>query len=232
MKKLSALILAVLMALTLTVTAFADSAYDLWFVVGSTLDGWQDTKTERVAITKSGEYTFTVTGISYPSDTLALIYLKDAAVESGDASESEFPGGFEVITKSLKINGEEVALKDGYPTSFDGFGTFEIDYFNIWGTSYLTIDGFYDITDVELVVEITYPEGTEPVIEAPAEEAPADEAPAEDTAEEAPAEDAVEEAPAAEPEVEAEEAPAETGLAFAVIPAIIAMAAAVVSKKR
>ncbi len=56
--------------------------------------------------------------------------------------------------------------------------------------------------------------------------APAAEAPAEEPAEDTPVEN-TEEAPA-----EAEETPAETGLAFAVIPAIVAMAAVVISKKR
>lgn len=60
--------------------------------------------------------------------------------------------------------------------------------------------------------------------EAPAEE-PAEETPAEEPAEEAPAEDApVEDTPVEEP--------AETGIALAAIPAVLAMAVAVISKKR
>lgn len=59
MKKLSALILAVLLALTLSATCFAEEEpHEVWLVVGAQLDGWHDTMSEeRMVFTESGEYT-------------------------------------------------------------------------------------------------------------------------------------------------------------------------------
>ncbi len=219
MKKLSALILAVLLALTLSATCFAEEEpHEVWLVVGAQLDGWHDTMSEeRMVFTESGEYTIKLEGLSYPAEKLALIYIKDAIVEKGLESESNFRCGFDITTKSIKVNGVEMELTEGYGTTFDGTGTFEINWFSIWGTKHFSVEQFTEINSVEVVIDIRYHDD-------PVEE------PAPEVTEEPSPEEPAEEAPATDPEVTEEETPAETGLALSLIPAAIALTVVVLKR--
>ena len=141
------------------------------------------------------------------SSKVATIYIKDAtAVAEGDSfTGTSNLSDLTVLTKSIKINGEEVALTEGYGTGLTDEGVLDIGWYNVWWKNFIELpDGA--ITDVEVVVEV--------VDAAAAAEAPADDA-----------------APAEPTEADTAESP-ETGLALAVIPAVVALAAAVVSKRR
>ena len=228
MKKLSAIILAVLMALTLSVSVFAEEAEpvakayadnEVLLIVGNSAN-WTNTYSEPVAITGSGTYTFLVDGLDFAAENITVVYLKDGNVEIGAVTESCLPDGITITSASIKVNGEERVLTDGYMTTKNETNVFDICTYNIWATNYFDLDGLFDINSFEFTITVEVPE----VTEAPAE----DEAPAE---EEAPADEPADEPETeAEPEVEAEDEPAETGLALSLIPAAIAMA--VVALKR
>ncbi len=189
---------------------------------------WTDTGSkeysEILTIDKSGEYTFTIDGMDYGKTGITVFFIKDANVDVGAATASSFPAGTKVITKSIKVNGEEKAFT--VATAEDPFvltegGVVDVNWYNIWGNIGLDMfDGLFDINSVEVTVEFVLPEEG-------AEEAPDTTEEAPDTTEETP--DTNEEAPA---ETAEEDKPAETGLALAVIPAAIAMAVVVISKRR
>ncbi|MBQ8623692.1 MAG: hypothetical protein IJ424_04850 [Oscillospiraceae bacterium] len=225
MKKILTFVLALTMTLALAVSASAFSgSADVALHFGNDVN-WVTVASEAVTIDGPGEYTFTLTDVNRDAFNMTVLYIKDVAVEAQEATVSNLPSDIEIITKSLKINGEEIALDEGYPTTLNENGVFDVCYYNIWATSYFKTLGMEIINDIEVVIEIKGGEAEAPAAdEAPADEAPADEAPA-DTTEDAPADDATE-APVDD------EAPADTGLAFAVIPAVVALAAAVLSKKR
>ncbi len=212
MKRIFAIFFATLLALTMTVSAFAYEARDIMLCFGNSAD-WNTKYSEVVNVTESGEYTFKIEGLDYALANLTVIYLKESAVEAGETTEGAFPAGTQIITKSFKINGEESPLTEGYPTALNDAGVLDVCWYNIWATSYAPMDGIFDINSVEVTVEIILPEEG---AEAPAEEeAPADE-PAVETE---------------EPEVEAEETPAETGLALSLIPAVVALAVVVLKRR-
>ena len=207
MKKLFAIILAALLIMAMSVTVFAapaegDAPVEVALYFGNSVDGAFN-HGEPVAITGPGEYTFTYSGIGYLAFDMTVLFIKDVAVEDKLATSTNLPADTEIITKSVKINGQEIALTEGYPTTLTDSGVFDVCYFNTWATSYFSTSGLGTIDNAEVVVEIKY-----------AEEAPA-----------------VEDTPAAE-DTPAEEEPADTGLALAVVPMIVAAAAVVLSKKR
>ena len=216
MKKLSAIILAVLMALTLAVSAMAYEANEVVLVMMNSAG--DPVVSDPVAIAADGEYTFKIEGLDFSKDQIQTIYIKEAVAHEGQANSTEydtnFPEGIEILTKSIKVNGEERAITEGYPTTKNEAEPSIIDicWYNIWATSYVDLEGLFDVNSVEVTVEVKFP-GAE---EAPAEE----EAPADEPADE----------PEVETEVEVEDTPAETGLALSLIPAVIALA--VVALKR
>lgn len=173
---------------------------------------------EILTIDKSGEYTFTIDGMDYGKTGVTVFFIKDANVDVGAATASSFPVGTQVVTKSIKVNGEEkaftVATADN-PFTLSENGVVDVNWYNIWGGIGLDMfDGLFDINSVEVTVEFILPDDA-------TEEAPADaEAPADDV-----------EAPETEPEVTEEEAPAETGLALSLIPATIALAVVALKKR-
>ncbi len=206
MKKIFAVVVAIAMVMALAVPAFAfEGSQDVVLVVYEQAT-WSNIVSDPVTINAPGEYTFKLSGLSVDSAQVATIYIKDAtAVAEGDSfTGTSNLSDLTVLTKSIKINGEEVALTEGYGTGLTDAGVLDIGWYNIWWKNFIELPTG-TITDVEVVVE---------VVDAAAAEAPA--------AEEAPAETA----PA-----ETAEAP-ETGIALAVVPAVIALAAAVISKRR
>lgn len=206
MKKIFAVVVAIAMVMALSVPAFAfEGSQDVVLVVYEQAT-WSNIVSDPVTINAPGEYTFKLSGLSVDSAQVATIYIKDAtAVAEGDSfTGTSNLSDLTVLTKSIKINGEEVALTEGYGTGLTDAGVLDIGWYNIWWKNFIELPTG-TITDVEVVVE---------VVDAAAAEAPA--------AEEAPAETA----PA-----ETAEAP-ETGIALAVVPAVIALAAAVISKRR
>ena len=211
MKKILALVLALSLtiAMTVSVSAFEGSA-EIALYVGNSVD-WTFYHGDPVTVDGPGEYTFTFNGVGQDAENFTVVFIKDMAVENQEATASNLPSDIEIITKSLKINGVEIELTEGYPTTLNESGVFDVCYFNIWATSYFDNLGLGMVDTVEVTVEIKVPE--------------TEEAPAEDTTTEAPAEDTTEEAPA-------DEEPADTGLALAVVPAIVALAAVALSKKR
>lgn len=172
---------------------------------------WNIAKSDSVTVTGAGDYTYSISGLEVPSSALTVIYIKDVAVESGSASTSDI-APIKITYKSLKINGEEVAVKEGAPDALSDAGVFDCALYNIWAENYIDVTA-ETINSVELTVNIAAAseedaDATESATEAPATEAPATEAPAtEAPATEAPAT----EAPATEEpatEAPATEAPA------------------------
>ncbi len=207
MKKLTALILAVLLALTLTVSVFAYEDNELVLAYSNSAD-WKYYASDPVAITGDGEYTLKIEGLDYAMEQINVIFVKDAKVHHEEATVSAFPKGIEILTKSVKINGEECPLTDGYPTTHNG-DIIDTCYYNVWATSYIDTAGIFDVQSIEVTIEVKFPE----VTEEPAPEKPA------------------EEAPATEPEITEEDEPAETGLALSLIPAAIALAVVVLKRR-
>ncbi len=217
MKKLLTIALAFVLAMSLAVSvaAFEGSA-DVSLYLGNDSD-WVTVNGDTVTIDGPGEYTLTLTGLTRDSANLTVLYIKDVAVEAQEAETTNLPSDIEIITKSLKINGEEIALDEGYPTTLNENGVFDVCYYNIWATSYFKTLGMGEINEVTVVFEVVEGAAAE---EAPAEEeAPATEVEDTPATEEAPADDTASE-------------PADTGLALAVVPMLVAAVAVVASKRR
>lgn len=202
MKKIFAIIVALTMVFALCVSVSAIDGSDEFKLTVGQSETWVNALSDAVTISGPGEYTFTITGLSFSGANMTVLYLKDAAGADADASGGSYDGpstltGATILTKSIKINGEEVALTEGYPTGTTDAGIYDICWFNTWGDSYFEI---YNgtVNEIEVVIEVVDAEAAE---EAPV---PADEAPA---------------------------AAPETGLALAVVPAVMALAAVAVSKK-
>lgn len=223
MKKILAIVLAMamVMALSLSVSAI-EGSQDVVLCVQDNVS-WQTHVSDPVTIDGAGVYTISISGLNFDSSAVTVIYVKDAtAVAEGD----NFTGtsgisGLSIYTKSLKINGAEVALKDGYATGLTDAGVFDVCWVNIWAETFADLPAG-TINDIEVVLEIT-DEGAAPSADtaAPAADAEPAPAPAEDTA---PENNDVAPAPATS------EAP-KTGIALAVVPAVMALAAVAVSKK-
>lgn len=221
MKKIISLALAAIMVLCLSVSVFAD--YDPAVEIGLFLGdpdngGW--TAMDTVTVDKPGTYTLTWEG-----DAKALNWILIRTVEQN--ATTSIPAGTVIKTTSVKVDG--VDLTFGGSTEFNSKtefgGTFEVQYF----VHAIGVDNCDNEPATGSKVEVTFVVDPD---NAPAET----EAPAEDEAPAAPVEDGTAadnntvepETPAAAP---APAAPA-TGLALAVVPAVMALAAAAVSKKR
>ncbi len=212
MKKIFAVVVAIAMVMALSVPAFAiEGSQDLVLVTQDNVS-WQTHVSDKVTVNGAGEYTFTLSGLSFDGAAMTVLYIKDANAVEVESAGGTYDGtngltGATILTKSLKINGEEVALTDGYVTGVnESSGLIDICWYNIWASSFMDAPSG-TVTDIEVVVEV--------VDAAEAAEAPA--------AEEAPAADAAPADTAAAPE---------TGIALAVVPAVVALAAAVISKRR
>ncbi len=220
MKKIIAVIAAVVLCVSLavSVSAFEGSA-DIALYAGNSAN-WTTASSDPVTVNADGEYTLKLEGLSITPDTATVIYIKDSAVEAGEKEKSDLAADITILTKSLKINGKEITLTEGYPTTLTDAGVFDVCWYNIWATSYFTFEGTDPITDIEVTFEVV--SGGAATAEPAANDdtaAPADNA-AENAAEPAPA-------PAADTST-----PADTGIVLALAPMAIAACAVVISKRR
>lgn len=232
MKKILAVIVSLAMVMALSANVFAiEGSQDLVLVTQDNVS-WQSHVGERVTVNGAGEYTFTLSGLNFDGSAMTVLYIKDADAVDVEVAGGTYDGtngltGMTILTKSLKINGTEVALTEGYSTGINAdSGLIDICWYNIWATSFMDAPTG-TVNDIEVVVEVVDGDGAA---------AAADESAAEAEAEAAPAD--AEEPAASEPETDSSSsAPAEstaapsTGIALAVVPAAIALAAAFVSKK-
>lgn len=224
MKKILAIALAaVLMMSVLAVSAFAVDT-TVMLEVGPSIDSLTDS--ERVDIAKSGTYTIKVESAA-PIDGIASSTFMSIKIASGNVSQNTaLPNGTTITLKSVKLGGTEVAVKADQATYTVQNGTLDFMLkFMDWGFNANVFEGELPngFTTVEVTIEVVNPESG-------AEDAPA--TPAENDTPAAPAEN---DAPAA-PETNEAPAPATpaapaTGLALAVVPAVMALAAVAVSKK-
>ena len=232
MKKLLALVLALAVALcALTVTAFADET-----VVFDNPDGqsWSD-------LVNSWDF-FGTDGYWGRTSATGVLSLEWADIkpimEAGGATFTYVYGADSAGTPSLNLTFDGNSAGNGVNAPFTvtdlGDGKYEAtvaldDMVAAWTATGLTLDDAEAFlvqvwTDNFKLYSAKFNTGADAV--APAETPAETEAPAETPAEETPAE-----APAETPaETPAPEAP-KTGLALAVVPAVVALAAVAVSKK-
>lgn len=204
---------------TLTITGGAEAApagdtftanLETALYVGESVT-WVTAKSDSVTITGEGDYTYSISDLDIAPEALTVIYIKDVAVENGNATTSDI-APIKITYKSLKINGEEVAVKEGAPDGLNEKGVFDVAFYNIWDENYIDAPTA-NINSVELTInvaaaaeEVEATEATEKATEEATEapESTTEAAPAETTA--APAETTA--APSAEETTQA--APAET----------------------
>lgn len=209
---------------------------------------WTNQKSAEVAVTGAGEYTYKLDGLSIDPTTVTVLYIKDAKCvdETASGYQSDI-GEIALEYKSLKINGTDVAVKDGAQTAIKD-GIFDFALYNTWADSFIDLPTD-TITSVELTVGISAAAAA-PTDDTQTAEAPEAEDVDEPEAEEPEAEDVDEPDEVEEPEAEEPaEAPAETeapaaetatpapatgNTAVASIVAVMAVAgaAAIVAKKR
>lgn len=229
MKKLLSIIAAVIMIMAISVNVFAmGGPTDLVLVTGNQ-ETWSDTASDRVTINGAGEYKFTISNINFSGSAMTLLYIKDADAVDAQMAGGSYEGsttltGCEIITKSIKISGQEVPISDGVPTGIrEETGLIDICYLNIWGTSYIEVPNV-QVTDVEVVVEVID-------TEAEAETAPAPNA--EEKTEAEPEKEAVESNASADTnEPAASDDVPSTGIALAAAPFALALAAVAVTKRK
>mgnify|MGYP006927694697 CR=1 FL=1 len=218
MKRILSAVVAVVMALTLCVSAFA--AYEEPVVVGLFFGdpdngGWGAAAT--VEVTGPGEYTLSYEG---EARNLNWIIIKNNA---GETEPTSIPAGTTIRTTSIVMDGVEATFDTGeYYDATTGFdGTLEIQYTNTF-TGYAHITNFpASVSSIE-VTFVVDPDNAPAESETPAEETPAEETPADTTTDTT---DTTTDTTT--------ETPAETGIVLAVLPVAVAAAAAVVvSKKR
>ncbi|MBO5384268.1 MAG: LPXTG cell wall anchor domain-containing protein [Ruminococcus sp.] len=146
---------------------------------------WVTASSDTQAISTTGEYTFTLDGLAIAPSALTVIYVKDADVESKATTETAINADTQIITKSVKINGTELALTDGYNTALTK-NVLDVCWYNIWGTNYVSLDGIDEINSVEVTVELALGAAEEDAADEDAadEDAAEDDAADEDAAEE------------------------------------------------
>lgn len=222
MRKIIALLAAVVLCVSMAVSASAlEGSADISLNIGNSAD-WTNVSSDPVTVDADGEYTLRLTDISVAPDTLTVLYIKDAAVAAEEKTKSDLPSDIQILTKSLKINGNEIALTEGYPTTLTDDGVFDICWYNIWAASYFTVEGMDAITDVEVTFEVV--SGGEAATSEPVKTDDADAATAPEATDNA--SDAVV-APAAD-----SSEPAKTGIVLTLAPMALAVCAVVISKKK
>ena len=216
MKKIISLALAAIVVLCLSVSVFAD--YDPAVEIGLFLGnpdngGWSAVDT--VTVDKPGTYTLTWEG-----DVKDLDWILIRTVEQN--ANTSIPAGTAIKTTSVKVDGTDLTF--GGSTEFNSKtefgGVFEVQYF----VHAIGVDNCDNEPETATKVEVTFVVDPETAEETPAAEEETPAAPVEDgtAADNNTVEPAAPAAPAA---------PA-TGLALAVVPAVISLAAVAVSKKR
>ncbi len=233
MKKLLSIAVAAIMIMALSVNVFAiGGPTDLVLVTGNQ-ETWSDSVGERVTIDGPGEYTLKVSGVNFSGSAMTLLYIKDAAAVDAQMAGETYEGsttltGCEIITKSIKISGQEVPIAEGVPTGIrEETGLIDICYLNIWGTSYIEVPSV-QVTDVEVVIEVIDTESsvdtaaateTDEKTEADSEPEPDKEATESSASSEEKASQASDDVPA-------------TGISLAVAPFALALAAVAVTKRK
>lgn len=248
MKKLLSIAVAVIMIMALSIDVLAIGVpTDLVLVTGNQ-ETWSDSAGERITIDGPGEYTLKISGVNFSGSAMTLLYIKDAAAVDASMAGETYEGstaltGCEIITKSIKISGQEVPITEGVPTGIrEETGLIDICYLNIWGTSYIEVPNV-QVTDIEVVIEVIDTESsadtaaaseTDEKTEAgpePEKETTENSASSEDnasqTSDDVPATGI---SPAAAPSDSA--VVPDTGVVIAIIPAVAALAVAAASKKR
>ncbi len=232
MKKLLAIVLAVAMVMALSVSVFAeDVVYTMETTEGQ---GMESLALADGAVFSTGDNgdsyariaTNWVNGGSIYSQLISLVQTEGAVLRltyTGTITVVGFQtenGGYELtnVTDITEVDGKNVAIIPcadivaNAPVAIAndnvGWGNFMVDY-----TEGGALYGFEIVTGYEA------PAAEEPAAEEPAAEEPAAEEPA------------AEEPAAEEPAAPAETPAPATGLALAVVPAVIALAAVAVSKK-
>lgn len=184
------------------------------------------TDSERVDIAKSGTYTISVESAN-PIDGISSSTFMSLKTVSGNTSQvTALPKGTTITLKSVKLGGTEVAVKPENAT-YTVNGTLDFMFkFQEYGYNVNIFDGELPngFTTVEVVIEVVNPESPadEPAETTPADTTPADTTPADTTPADTTPADTTPAAPTTAPS---------TGLALAVVPAIIALGAVAVSKK-
>lgn len=184
--------------------------------VGNSVD-WNTVKSDSVNIAIGNEYTYSISGLDIAPDKLTVIYIKDVAVENKEAEKSDIDP-VKVTFTSVKINGNEVAVKEGVPTGLNDSGAFDIALFNIWGDSFIDLPE-ENINSVEIAIKL------EAADEEP-EPTPAESTEEETTANALDPDNDNASASSSNPENQP------TGIAIAIVPAVLAAAGVVISKKR
>ncbi len=113
---------------------------------------WTNAKSDSVTVTGAGDYTYSISGLDLDPSTITVIYAKDVAVESGSATTSAIDP-INVSYKSLKINGEEVAIKDGAPSALSDAGVFDFCLYNIWSENFIELPSA-NINSIELTISV------------------------------------------------------------------------------
>lgn len=237
MKKIFAIVVALTMVFALSISVFAVEGSDEFKLTVGESETWVNKLSDAVTISGIGVYTFTISGLSFDGANMTVLYLKDAAGADADANGGSYDGpstltGATIYTKSIKINGERVALSEGYPTGTTDAGIYDICWFNIWGNSYFeAYNG--TVNDIEVVIEVVN-EGDPPSAEAEGGPNPENVDFGIDET------DMVLEEEAKQPTYDENGNPMEgsgtstapkTGIALAVVPAVMALAAVAVTKK-
>lgn len=224
MKKIIAVVVALTMVMALSVSAFAlEGTIDVALFVCDNVN-WATVHGDPVTINGAGDYTVSITGLNVGPKSFASVYIKDMAAYA-DESASDI-SDFVLSVKSCKINGVEVEVTDGWRNTRDHDGQLDACFVNMWDEAYYIAIPDETVKEIEFVFNITDAD------------APADESENTPEPETTPEPEATTEPDAAKPETTSNpEATSETtapktGLALAVVPAVMALAAAAVTKKR
>ena len=133
-KILAALVSGVVAVSALTVSAFAaqnaDSFADGTAYLNINNDQWGDFDAEwsNAEVTGDGTYTVSMTG----ADGISLAQFNALEIKNG---ETIFNRTYTVTVDSIKINGEEKKIADGYTCSADGVAlTTRVNLYNEWNS--------------------------------------------------------------------------------------------------
>lgn len=143
---------------------------------------WNTAKSDEASITGAGDYTFSVSDLDIAPSALTVIYVKDVAVENGDADVSD-SDPVKITYKSVKINGEEVPVMEGAPDGLNDSGVLDCALYNIWGDSFIALPDA-NINSVEVTINVAAAEDNAPDESQPEESKPEESKPEESKAEE------------------------------------------------
>ncbi len=168
-KKIFATLLAAVMTIASTVTAFAadEMSYDAGFSFSNSawsVSVWGDTDTTKTTFTGEGTYTFTWTPGAAVSDCIMI--LVDIGAENGDAAEKL--ANYELEDVTLKLDGAEVDvdLSKVQTGNLENKGRYRVEVYNTYGgtkdNSPIDISAIKDFTTIELSVTFNDPSNDTP----------------------------------------------------------------------